>query len=128
MQLSIRNQFLVLYKDTSVHNIVQFNSSFCSVNTVSFMMVFCIFTCLPLGNSCGKLFYILIFIYTLILEYFDALFSICFLILISIFTRLYLDLETSYSYGFILIVPIKGYFLLLLYYRVDLYLYMYFLV
>ena len=64
-----------LYKDTSVHYIVQFNSSFCSVNTVSFMMVFCIFMCLPLGNSCGKSFYILIFIYTQILEYFDAIFS-----------------------------------------------------
>ena len=60
----IRNQFRVLYKDTSVHNIFRFNSSFCSVNTVSFMMVFCIFYVLPLGNSCGKGFYIIIFIYT----------------------------------------------------------------
>ena len=85
MELSTRNQFLVSYKDISVHNIVQYNSSFCTINTVVFfMMVLCIFTCLALGNSCGKLFLYFIFIYTLILRIFDALLSICFLISISI--------------------------------------------
>ena len=59
----IRNQFRVLYKDTSVHNIVQFNSSFCSVNTVSFMMVFCIFTCYLLETHVVKHF---IFLYLFI--------------------------------------------------------------
>ena len=87
MELSTRNQFLVTYKDISVHNIVQYNLSFYTVCSVILMMVFCMFTCFSLGNSCGKLFYILYLVSRWFWEPFMHYCWYIYLILISIICK-----------------------------------------
>ena len=128
MELSTWNLFLVSHRDINVHNIVQSNSSFCIVNTVIWWWYMHVYVVFLSETHVVTYFYIYIYLYVdfenlwcTIVDMFSDLDIHC--VREFIYTW-----RIAYIYSFILIIPIKGFLLLLLYCRVDLYLYIYFLV
>ena len=118
----LETSFLFSYKDISVHNIVQYNSSFCIVNTVIwwwYLQVYVFFL--------SETHVVCIFIYIYL---FPRLFWKSFMHLywyMSIWSWYPLYAKICLYFSLIILIPIKGFLLLFyFYYIVDLtYIYIY---